>query len=792
MEHDGMQTIVGEKRQAIPFRQLLHICNRVRIPRIQRAYAQGRKEEQLIRENFLTDLFDALRSGSVLELNFVYGSLNDGCLDVLDGQQRLTTLFLLHWYCANAEEDAIPTTLKKFTYETRPESGYFLEDFTRAKIDFKGRRPSDAIRGMLWFSHAYECDPTVISMLRMLDAIHEHYLAAKRASHASSFALSPSLDSIRFYLHTLDGYARTEELYIKMNARGLLLTPFENFKADLVDWLQRQKGDFAKPVSFGGREMDWWQCFVAKIDTVWTDFFWTHSEDSDSKTDDAMLSARLFRLFIRYLLYRRLTCSASETAKALPNDIDVRFLDDSNGEGAESQTGVYLGFEHYKSVLEKVPRAMMDMEHVLDLLKQSFDSFADVDSLLKNPHGDSVWSWVGDKKCVQRTQAIAMSAAFAFWEMENTINKDEFGRWMRVVWNAIQNTDINDFGSQIGLTRSLVAMARLPGFAEDVYGTLANQSDDKQPRAIVEEIRKARMIARLPEGRDVWETEIIQAERAPFFQGMIGFYIQADMTVDQFKHRREMATKLFDESGISKPYRQEHGLLRAMLAQIPIWKNGIAGRHLSENGMTRDARLKIKGFLAELEPVRTFFRELTELPDEAAMKNKIAQTLSVIPEFDVTTADAGQGGEIALFYQRLVDDPRVLDWAAAVESEKKESPVVEWRYGHCMLNFRHKRAARLVLGVDREEMARILMDEFGFSIPSQEQGNALSRFGYFTDFSVELSKNVEGSCLKVIFQMEHLVEIQSADGTSQKLGYGTVKTFPAIRKIIHNILQNDS
>ena len=788
MGDDVMQTIVGEKRQAISFRQLLDGCKRVRIPRIQRAYAQGRKEEQLIRENLLTDLFAALRSGSVLELNFVYGALNDGCLDVLDGQQRLTTLFLLHWYCANAEEDDIPSSLKRFTYETRPESGYFLEDFTRDKIDFKGRRPSDAIKGMLWFSHAYKCDPSVTSMLRMLDAIHEHYLAEKRASCASNFALSPSLDNVRFYLHSLDGYARTEELYIKMNARGLLLTPFENFKADLVDWLQRQKGDFAKPVLFGGREMDWWQRFVAKIDTDWTDFFWTHGEDSDTKTNDAMLSARYFGLFVRYLLYRRLTCCTSETAEVLQNDIAVRFLDDSNGEGAESQTDVYLGFEHYKTVLEKDPCAMMDMEHVLDLLKQSFGSFSDVDSLLKNPHGDSVWSWVGDKKCIQRTQAIAMSAAFAFWEVENTINKDEFGRWMRVVWNTIQNTDINDFDSQIRLTRSLVAMAHLPGFAGDVYGTLANLPEDKQPRAIAEEIRKARMITTLPEGRDAWEKELIVAERNPFSQGMIGFYIQDDMTLKQFTHRREMAGKLFDKSGISKPYREEHRLLRAMLAQIPMWKNGIAGRPLSENGVTKDARLKIKGFLAGSEPVRTFFRELTELPDEAAMKNKIAQILSVIPGFDVTTADAGQGGEIALFYQRLVGDPRVLDWAAAVENEKKEAPVVEWRYGHCMLNFRYKRAARLVLGVDREEMARKLADDLGFSIVSDEQRDAIDKFGYFTDFSVELLKSVEGGHIKVIFRMEHSVEIQSADGSSETMNYGSAETFPAILESIRSKL----
>ena len=47
----------------------------------------------------------------------------------LDGQQRLTTLFLLHWYAAKREN--IPAgqweVLKKFSYATRPSARRFCE-----------------------------------------------------------------------------------------------------------------------------------------------------------------------------------------------------------------------------------------------------------------------------------------------------------------------------------------------------------------------------------------------------------------------------------------------------------------------------------------------------------------------------------------------------------------------------------------------------------------------------------------------------------------------------------------
>ena len=74
------------------------------IPTIQRDYAQGRKNDPKItqiRKAFLQALVQSLTEHHELELDFVYGSLNQKTLELLDGQQRLTTLFLLHCYLVN-------------------------------------------------------------------------------------------------------------------------------------------------------------------------------------------------------------------------------------------------------------------------------------------------------------------------------------------------------------------------------------------------------------------------------------------------------------------------------------------------------------------------------------------------------------------------------------------------------------------------------------------------------------------------------------------------------------------
>jgi uncharacterized protein with ParB-like and HNH nuclease domain len=72
----------------------------VEIPIIQRDYAQGRDGKEYLRKGFLSSLKDALDSGNEQKLDFVYGTNENGKLYPLDGQQRLTTLWLLHWYLA--------------------------------------------------------------------------------------------------------------------------------------------------------------------------------------------------------------------------------------------------------------------------------------------------------------------------------------------------------------------------------------------------------------------------------------------------------------------------------------------------------------------------------------------------------------------------------------------------------------------------------------------------------------------------------------------------------------------
>ena len=245
----------------------------VKVPIIQRDYAQGRKRNVTICENFLKALKDSIVNDKTINLDFIYGNVEDEVFLPLDGQQRLTTLFLLHWYAfvkENNADDFARTNLKKFSYETRLSSRRFCEallDNTVA-IDSSAETISEQILDSKWFFISWKHDSTIRAMLRAIDIIH--YVFKDVDNIWESLV---NRKNIVFHLLILENFGLSDDLYIKMNARGRLLTPFENLKAEIQDKSTKNGWESSR------NEID---KFSYKIDGRWTHFLWQNFKKNNS------------------------------------------------------------------------------------------------------------------------------------------------------------------------------------------------------------------------------------------------------------------------------------------------------------------------------------------------------------------------------------------------------------------------------------------------------------------------------------------------------------------------------
>lgn len=281
-----------EKHSFKSFLEKYHVI----IPMVQRDYAQGRTTDDVnrVRSRFLEAIKQCLSQESSntaeMRLDFVYGEiekiwsktekdkLDSIVVTPLDGQQRLTTLYLLHWYASRKElvqpdNDCDIAFLQNFTYDIRPSS----RDFCSHLIQFipNINEPiSEQLKDQNWFMGEWHNDPTVLSMLVMLDSIQNTFKDIENL-----WNILTSDERIVFYFLPLSENGMSDELYIKMNSRGKKLTAFEHFKAEYESLYEKDSEESA--------------LINHKFDVEWTDTLFPY-RNSDETVD---------REFMRYFFY---------------------------------------------------------------------------------------------------------------------------------------------------------------------------------------------------------------------------------------------------------------------------------------------------------------------------------------------------------------------------------------------------------------------------------------------------------------------------------------------------------
>lgn len=582
-----------DNTKAISFWQFLEKY-KIEIPIIQRDYAQGRKGKEELRRSFLTNLKQALDNaldnpeGKDLKLDFVYGAINNNTLTSLDGQQRLTTLWLLHWYVAlrAGKLEEAQEVLKKFTYETRVSSREFCEQLCNYE-NFKcfqckeDSKIVEFITNQTWFYSAWKQDPTIQSMLRMLsgtketdksgndfiDGIEELF---KETTYFTEYwnILSGDDCPIAFYHLPLENFGLSDDLYIKMNARGKQLTDFENLKADLIGYIQENKWEIQNDIAI-------------KFDTTWTDLFW-ENKNNENEIDDIYFTFlnRFFwnELFIakngnNYILD---IGKGDETSTQENNNVSYKYLnkiDEKVGQNNNTER-FYQGLDKYKYYTTEIPPSFFEK------LKRVFDNYISHKGELEEYEckWNENFSFIpkydekGEILTLNQRERIVFYAICKYLDRDELSNtKESFNRWMRVIWNLVSGED-NSGKPNI---RSTSAMRNAIEFIEkldpyNVYCSLIGKTiegNSEFDERCKEEIEKARKII----SDKTWEQAIKDAENLLFFKGTIRFLFrnEEEEKVDwsEFFKKWKQAKEYFEKNGIKIKEDYKVKLTKALVLQ---------------------------------------------------------------------------------------------------------------------------------------------------------------------------------------------------------------------------------
>ena len=513
-------------------REFLDKYAAVEIPILQRDYAQGRLDPRTKGmnrkgENFIRVLFNALREEKGLHMDIIYGSIETRDDDhpeektfiPLDGQQRLTTLWLLHWYLFQWEERSkeIASLLQRFTYATRSTARDFCQRLCSLRLTRNElATPLEYFSQRMWFTSKYNYDPTIQAMLHMLNAI-----AQEQQKHPVSFDL---LESLQFRSFDIGAYELTDELYIKMNRRGKQLESIENLKADFVGYLKKIGYDFSKPDSYD-----------RKLDHEWADMAWGCRENED-------FDIRYLRLFNRYFynLWIIDNPPGEKEKNSTPNELNVHF------------TGTdYQGFDAYEAILSAEDDRLGRMVRFFNFLAS--DRGIIYSDYLRNPwrdknkEQDSAYPYLLDVVKLSMLDRIALYALMLY--VDNASDEvlqslEHYQAWMRIVWNLIADPKLRSYQAQ---RRYMLLLAQLAPHSTTIESFLIStdiekigisSTGDEKARLKLEQ-DKLRYIGRYPNRREA----LLRAECIPCLQGQVGFLLGIEGGDDHFSKIVELTEK---------------------------------------------------------------------------------------------------------------------------------------------------------------------------------------------------------------------------------------------------------
>lgn len=570
------------------------------IPIIQRDYAQGREGREFLRERFLGQLFDALKDNATpLVLDFVYGSVEGDTFYPLDGQQRLTTLWLLHWYLA-LRAGTLPEdkkVLEKFSYETRISSRTFCQKLCNINITQPCQPQQHGIaafvRNQTWFYSAYEQDPTIQSMLRMLngtdisdsnkmditDGIEEYCIQAELTEEKAQKLLDRLKGEnapIGFYLLDMEdkNMPLTDDLYIKMNARGKVLTDFENFKVDLLKYKLSSR-EYLIPANDMGDES-----FSRLLDTRWTDLFW-HYRSAECHIDEIYMS-----FFNRFFLNWYIANTKESADKVISSNLYKVLSAAEIGKGSHYR---YQSISIYEPALkaECIKALGKCLNRMCDLYENAKDNKQKpqaMDALFmpyweqpaENEESDQanktfsfIPRYATDKGTntpapISLKQQVVFHAVCVYLTNCEKVETENLKDWMHFVWNMVENSYLDSeqsvgairfFDTGLNMLQKIENNEAPDQACDNIIDYLAGidveqmKNDVFGRRQLLEEIAKAKQIKQNPD----WEHNIHEAEKAAFFKGAIAFLFNNEKSETdwaKFNKKWETAQELFDKDGV--------------------------------------------------------------------------------------------------------------------------------------------------------------------------------------------------------------------------------------------------
>lgn len=609
---------------------------RVVIPGIQRHYVQGANnpKAESVRKQFIKEIFTAIeKKQKEFNLHFIYGPINTDGEDSfvpVDGQQRLTTLWLIARYAAEKAEPSdrkdLLSLLSRFTYEDRINAKRFCQALTceNSRWDIT-QDPNPDILCQDWFVDYWKEDETVASMIRMLSTIHEEWNKHQDTITAED-VLEAIASKIRFELK-IDAFG--DDIYMKMNARGLQLTQWENFKGKFSEDLCEDK-------------KEWW---VKEMEELSNRFF-TCSDEQHELPDNAF-----FALYARIMAYE-----AKESGVDCGNNIKELAAYTHNHNTWSQIELPFVPYSDFSGIMQGIqdirnePIASSVADTCVKMIKTVLDN------------AQNTVPYFGDSKLFdtffhpQNGNELDFTlCCYEYFKKFNNIDTRDFLKDLRLMWNILENVDkqyeIPDY--RVEFIKKIIDIEDKDLKDKTLYSPkikeiIGSDAPKQAKEQAEEEAEKAVQMHRNDQSMpNDWNEEILgswinwndaieKAEEYAFFHGSIRFLYKKNSngktTWENFATKLSNCMDLFVSEGLSEDKKVKAN--QVLISHCEDWKKLIRkpvfdAKNESWKQVLTDSSLSecVNGLLLSPNEIVDNHNEIIQiLIDDTIWKNLIKET----------------------------------------------------------------------------------------------------------------------------------------------------------------------
>lgn len=209
----------------------------VYIPDMQRDFCWGTiridNTDITLFENFINTLEQNIsQNNKDFTMGLFYGYTENKRLYLCDGQQRITSLYLILLYgykLGLVNEDILTrNNITTLQYAVRDSSLFFLNDLF---VHIKHIEKIESIKYTDWYINEYNNDDTIINIMASLNTLEINY---ENNIESLNKLIAYILNEINFIFIDMDTRENGEETYVLLNTTGEPLTRIENLKPYVV------------------------------------------------------------------------------------------------------------------------------------------------------------------------------------------------------------------------------------------------------------------------------------------------------------------------------------------------------------------------------------------------------------------------------------------------------------------------------------------------------------------------------------------------------------------------------